>query len=88
MFERNKLNRYLNSIVGFAYEFSDKKKGKIIMQLYLVIEKDNKYKMIKYKEYKAYSFELLYCYVDEYQAKPVSYYVRQDLGKQLKKKKS
>ena len=88
MFGKLKLNLYSDKFVGFAYEFGqDKNTAKLIMQLYLVIMQDDEFKFIDYKKFKYYTFDILYSIADEYKAKPVSYYVGHDLGKQLNKKK-
>ena len=36
MFEKFKLNKFFNDMVGFAYEFGEGKSGKVVMQIYIV----------------------------------------------------
>lgn len=87
MFEQLKLNIYSNKLVGFAYDFdNDKKSGRYILQLYMVIDDDGLYKFIKYKTFKNYTFEKLYSFADEYGAKPINHYIGQEVGKRLVKK--
>lgn len=87
MFEQLKLNLYSNKLVGFAYEFdNERKSGRYIMKLYMVIDDDGLYKFINYKIFKGYTFEQLYSFADDYGAKPVSYYITQEVGKKLVKK--
>ena len=84
MFENIKLKMYLDDMIGFAYEFDEFNDGKIKMQVYIVTRKNDEYSFIKYKTYKAFTFEMLYAAADELGARPLKFYL--DLGgRQLKK---
>lgn len=85
MFEKFKLNKFFNDMVGFAYEFGEGKSGKVVMQIYIVTKQGDEYKFVKYKKYNYYTFEMLYSIADEFSAKPISYYSDLVRAKQLKK---
>lgn len=89
MFEYHKINKYLNCLVGFAYEDNGKLvNGKFAIQLYLVIMKGDKYKLVKYKKIKYYTSEMVDSIIDELDAKPISYYVSFNNDRQMVKKRN
>ena len=85
MFEKYKLNKYFNCMVGFAYEETNiKRKGrygnvKRTVQTYIVISNGEEFKFIKYRKYKCdtYTYEDVACNLIEMDAVPVGKWLEQ-----------
>ena len=78
MFEYNKLRKHFMEAVGFAYEFlPNDRSGKKVMQLYIVVKRDD-YEFIKYRKYKLRTSEMLYVIIDEFHAKPLAFYANKE----------
>lgn len=94
MFEKYKLNKYFNCMVGFAYEETNiKRKGrygnvKRTVQTYIVISNGNEFKFIKYRKYNCdtYTYEDVVDNLIEMDAMPVRAWLNdRDKVKTLKK---
>lgn len=50
MFEQRKLNKYAQSLVGFAYEMSSSDSDIYNVRIYLVIDNPDSYSFVYYKK--------------------------------------
>lgn len=54
---------------SFGYEITDGFNGKYSLQIYIVLKDNYNYKFIKYRKFKHVSMNVLYAWIDEYQAR-------------------
>ena len=87
MFEYYKLRKNFAEAVGFAFEFLPDKKGKSVMQLYIVVTHDGEYNFIKYHKYKFRTYCMCEVIIDEFKAKPLEYFLPMEVQHSVQKVK-
>lgn len=86
MFKSYKLNKYKDSMIDIAYDFGKPKDGAVVINFYIVICKNDRFKFVYLDSEKGYTTDGIQIFIKDYNARPIKEYASYNISKNRKDK--